>query len=129
MTPAGTVVYATDNEPGNKEMDKSLRELAAGADIFINDAQYTPEQLAGRSADARSDIYALGVVLYEMVVGRRPFVRQDPLDVVRDHLNTLPPPAWHLFDVDAYMVHNQPHGASRGRFMPRRCAATSLLSR
>ena len=32
------------------------------------------------------------MVLYELVVGRRPFVRQDPLDVVRDHLNTLPPP-------------------------------------
>jgi phosphoribosyl 1,2-cyclic phosphodiesterase len=46
-TPAGTVVYATDNEPGNRELDKSLRELAQGADIFINDAQYTPEQLAG----------------------------------------------------------------------------------
>jgi phosphoribosyl 1,2-cyclic phosphodiesterase len=46
-TPAGTVVYATDNEPGNRELDKGLRELAQGADIFINDAQYTPEQLAG----------------------------------------------------------------------------------
>ena len=45
-TPAGTVVYATDNEPGNRDLDKGLRELAQGADIFINDAQYTPEQLA-----------------------------------------------------------------------------------
>jgi len=45
-TPAGTVVYATDNEPGDPALDKSLRELAAGADIFINDAQYTPAQLA-----------------------------------------------------------------------------------
>jgi len=45
-TPAGTVTYATDNEPGDAELDKSLRELAEGADIFINDAQYTPEQLA-----------------------------------------------------------------------------------
>jgi phosphoribosyl 1,2-cyclic phosphodiesterase len=45
-TPAGTVVYATDNEPGDPKLDKSLRELAEGADIFINDAQYTPEQLA-----------------------------------------------------------------------------------
>jgi phosphoribosyl 1,2-cyclic phosphodiesterase len=45
-TPAGTVTYATDNEPGDAEMEKNLRELAAGADIFINDAQYTPEQLA-----------------------------------------------------------------------------------
>jgi hypothetical protein len=45
-TPAGTVVYATDNEPGDPKLDESLRELAAGADILINDAQFTPEQLA-----------------------------------------------------------------------------------
>lgn len=45
-TPAGTVAYATDNEPGDPKLDESLRELAAGADILINDAQYTPEQLA-----------------------------------------------------------------------------------
>jgi phosphoribosyl 1,2-cyclic phosphodiesterase len=45
-TPAGTVVYATDNEPGDAKLDQNLRELAAGADIFINDAQYAPEQLA-----------------------------------------------------------------------------------
>src|SRR5712664_2522886 len=44
-TPGGTVVYATDNEPGDPKLDQSLRELAADADIFINDAQYTPEQL------------------------------------------------------------------------------------
>src|SRR5580692_7117526 len=40
-TPVGTIVYATDNEPGRSEFDSSLRELAEGADIFINDAQYT----------------------------------------------------------------------------------------
>jgi phosphoribosyl 1,2-cyclic phosphodiesterase len=45
-TPAGIVAYATDNEPGNAELEKNLRLLADGADIFINDAQYTPEQLA-----------------------------------------------------------------------------------
>jgi len=45
-TPAGTVVYATDNEPGDPALDKSLKELAADADIFINDAQFTPAQLA-----------------------------------------------------------------------------------
>ncbi len=45
-TPAGVIVYATDNEPGDPKLDKSLRELAAGADIFVNDAQFTPSQLA-----------------------------------------------------------------------------------
>ena len=44
-TPAGTLAYATDNEPGDVKLDESLRELAMGADIFINDAQFTPEQL------------------------------------------------------------------------------------
>jgi phosphoribosyl 1,2-cyclic phosphodiesterase len=44
-TAAGIVAYATDNEPGDAKLDESLRELAAGADIFINDAQFTPEQL------------------------------------------------------------------------------------
>jgi phosphoribosyl 1,2-cyclic phosphodiesterase len=44
-TPAGVVAYATDNEPGDPALDKSLRELAANADVFINDAQYTPAQL------------------------------------------------------------------------------------
>jgi radical SAM superfamily enzyme YgiQ (UPF0313 family) len=34
------------------------------------------------------------------------------------HIDAIARPAWHLFDVDAYMAHNQPHGASRGRFMP-----------
>jgi phosphoribosyl 1,2-cyclic phosphodiesterase len=45
-TSAGSIVYATDNEPGDPKLDDSLRQLAAGADIFINDAQFTPEQLA-----------------------------------------------------------------------------------
>ena len=45
-TPAGIVAYATDNEPGLPALDKNLRELAADADIFINDAQYSPSQLA-----------------------------------------------------------------------------------
>lgn len=45
-TSAGVIVYATDNEPGDPKLDQSLRELAEGADLFINDAQYTPEQLA-----------------------------------------------------------------------------------
>lgn len=45
-TPAGTIVYATDNEPGVPELDDSLRQLAAGADVYIHDAQYSPEQVA-----------------------------------------------------------------------------------
>lgn len=45
-TAAGSVVYATDNEPGAVEFDASLRRLASGADVLIYDAQYSPDQVA-----------------------------------------------------------------------------------
>ncbi len=39
------LVYATDNEPGDRRGDESVRRLADGADILIYDAQYTPEEM------------------------------------------------------------------------------------
>jgi phosphoribosyl 1,2-cyclic phosphodiesterase len=45
-TPVGSIVYATDNEPGDAKCDSNLRLLAQGADVLIYDAQYSPEQLA-----------------------------------------------------------------------------------
>ena len=45
-TAGGSVVYATDNEPGAPTCDQNLRQLAHGADVLIYDAQYSPEQLA-----------------------------------------------------------------------------------
>ncbi|MGA7625983.1 MAG: MBL fold metallo-hydrolase [Candidatus Acidiferrales bacterium] len=45
-TTGGSIVYATDNEPGVPEYDKNLRLLAQGADVLIYDSQYSPEQLA-----------------------------------------------------------------------------------
>jgi phosphoribosyl 1,2-cyclic phosphodiesterase len=45
-TAAGSIVYATDNEPGVAEFDRSLRQFVHGADVLIYDAQYSPEQLA-----------------------------------------------------------------------------------
>src|SRR6202167_3130977 len=45
-TTGGSIVYATDNEPGEHTCDQKLRQLAHGADVLIYDAQYSPEQLA-----------------------------------------------------------------------------------
>ncbi|HXZ42688.1 MAG TPA: MBL fold metallo-hydrolase [Terriglobales bacterium] len=44
----GVMVYATDNEPGDATFDKNVRELAAGADVLIYDAQYLPEEYEAR---------------------------------------------------------------------------------
>jgi phosphoribosyl 1,2-cyclic phosphodiesterase len=47
-TKDGVFVYATDNEPGDPVFDKSVRKLAAGADVLVYDAQYLPEEYEAR---------------------------------------------------------------------------------
>jgi eukaryotic-like serine/threonine-protein kinase len=51
-----------------------------------------PEQLRGESADSRADIWALGVLLYEMTCGRRPFWAQTGFEVISAILRDPPPP-------------------------------------
>ena len=58
----------------------------------LGTAQYlSPEQARGQSADARSDIYAVGCVLYEAVTGNPPFTGETPLSVAYQHVQDQPP--------------------------------------
>jgi serine/threonine protein kinase len=51
----------------------------------------SPEQVRGEVVDSRSDVYSLGVVLFEMLSGRPPFAGDNPLAVARRHLEEPPP--------------------------------------
>jgi serine/threonine-protein kinase len=64
-------------------------------------AYQAPEQLAGQEATARSDLYALGLVLYELFTGRRPFQAASRDDLARLHAATPPPkPSSHVTGLD-----------------------------
>ncbi len=59
-------------------------------------AYMPPEQAMGGETTAASDLYALGCVIYEMVTGRPPFVGDDVVAVISQHVNTPPvAPTWH----------------------------------
>ncbi|HNP72198.1 MAG TPA: serine/threonine-protein kinase [Kouleothrix sp.] len=64
------------------------------ANQIIGTAAYmAPEQATGRPIDARTDLYAAGVVLYELVTGRVPFDSDTPMAVLTKHVYDPPPPA------------------------------------
>ncbi len=52
---------------------------------------FSPEQAEGHGVDNRSDIYSLGVVLFEMVTGRPPFIGDTPVAVASKHVRDRPP--------------------------------------
>jgi serine/threonine-protein kinase len=69
--------------------------------------QYSsPEQCAVQTTDARTDIYSLGVVLYEMLAGRPPFDAPDAAELIRQQINEQPPPVKiSNFDIRALLTH------------------------
>ncbi len=96
-----------DLKPGNIMVDRDgharimdfgiARSLKAkgitGAGVMIGTPEYmSPEQVEGKEVDERSDIYSLGVILYEMVAGRVPFEGDTPFTIGVKHKSEVPKP-------------------------------------
>ena len=77
-----------------KVIDEDATQGLTGTNASIGTPEYmAPEQIGSKNVDARADLYALGVVFYEMVTGRRPFEADTPLGVmVKQTHDPLPRP-------------------------------------
>jgi tetratricopeptide (TPR) repeat protein len=73
------------------------------AGLIMGTASYmAPEQALGQTVDGRADLYALGVLLYELTTGRLPFVGDDPLAIISQHVHApVVPPRMLRADIPA----------------------------
>src|SRR5258708_19436838 len=65
----------------------TLTATQLGTPLYI-----APEQATGDAGNERSDIYSLGIILYEMVTGTLPFQGDTPIASIHQHLHAPPPP-------------------------------------
>lgn len=93
----GNVLFAADGRA--VVTDFGIARAVSGAQVPVSrnvvlgtPSYFSPEQARGLPLDGRSDLYALGVSLYEMVSGTLPFAGDDWYSVMRQHVETPPPP-------------------------------------
>jgi serine/threonine protein kinase len=75
---------------GDNKDPMNAVETQAGT-VFGTPRYMSPEQAQGKPLDGRSDLYALGVILYHMLTGRPPFTDDDAIVVMARHIKTPPP--------------------------------------
>jgi serine/threonine-protein kinase len=87
ITPEGDVKVTDFGIARAMNTEESLTQTGA---VMGTAAYFSPEQAEGKGVDSRSDIYSLGVVLYEMAVGRPPFTGDSPVAVASKHVRDMP---------------------------------------
>ncbi len=69
---------------------KATHNLTQTGDIFGSPLYMSPEQCLGNKLDNRTDIYALGCVMYEALTGHPPFMAENPIKIILKHINDEP---------------------------------------
>jgi predicted ATPase len=91
----GNVLIASDGTARLSDFGVALmtdRRRLSGSDALIGTLEYlSPEVLLGRDADARADLWALGVLLFELLAGRPPFTGEHAGAILHSILNAAPP--------------------------------------
>lgn len=91
LTPDGTVVLTDFGLAGEVRDDAATRLTHSGA-LIGTPAFMAPEQVAGRTLDARADVYGLGATLYTCLAGRPPFAATSTVALLTQVLGDAPPP-------------------------------------
>ncbi len=99
LKPDNILVMADVEEDFVKILDFGLAKVVSSGETQLTNTGFamgtpgymSPEQARGTEADERSDLYGVGVILFHMVTGRKPFVADSPLAVLRMHMDDAPP--------------------------------------
>jgi tRNA A-37 threonylcarbamoyl transferase component Bud32 len=97
------------------------KQLTTAGTVFGTPRYMSPEQCSGEPTDHRSDLYSVGVMLYELVAGKPPFAGASTVDVLRLHLTAEPPPLDTPMDFDQRakieeVIHRVMKKAPKDRF-------------
>lgn len=92
---AGTAFEQAGSEADGEALQPGYHGMTQTGSILGTPVYMSPEQVQGQKLDAKSDIYTLGIIFYELLTGTRPFASDNSLETLRLWIEGAPaPPSW-----------------------------------